>query len=210
VPVEEGRTRARSSSTEWASAVSFTERSTPGSRVRPLGTSRLCPRTAATTSIGVRPLALSDCGSSTMVSSRLRPPTTSMEPTPGICWKAGLMTSSASLVSRSMGTGAEKARVATGVWISRGSLESVACTLSRTSCAATSTFRSRSKRMTICETLSTLTERRVSRPERVLSASSSGLVTLRSIDSGSAPGSTVTTVTMGNSTSGIWSTPIFG
>ncbi len=131
------------------------------------------------------------------------------------------MTSSASLVSRSMGTGAEKARVATGaapmsnfcttgVWISRGSLESVDCTLSRTSCAATSTFRSRSKRMTICETLSTLTERSVSRPERVLSASSSGLVTLRSIDSGSAPGSTVTTVTMGNSTSGIWSTPIFG
>ena len=64
--------------------------------------------------------------------------------------------------------------------------------------------------MTIMEALSTLTERRVSRPERVLRASSSGLVTLRSMDSGSAPGRTVVTVTMGNSTSGIWSTPIFG
>ena len=39
-------TMARSSSTERASAVSFTERSTPGSRVRPPGTSMRWPRTA--------------------------------------------------------------------------------------------------------------------------------------------------------------------
>ena len=49
-----------------------------------------------------------------MVSSRFRPPTSSTEPTPGICCRAGLTTSSASLVSRSMGSGAEKASVATG------------------------------------------------------------------------------------------------
>ena len=44
----------------------------------------------------------------------------------------------------------------------------------------------------------------------VLSASSSGLETFFSTVSGSAPGSTVVTVTMGNSTSGIWSTPMRG
>ena len=120
-----------------------------------------------------------------------------------------------------MGSGAEKASVATGaapmsnfstmgVSISRGSLESVAWTRSRTSWAATSTLRSRSKRMTTCETFSTLTERSVSSPGSVLSASSRGLVTLVSMVSGSAPGRMVVTVTMGNSTSGNWSTPMRG
>ena len=64
--------------------------------------------------------------------------------------------------------------------------------------------------MTTCETFSTLTERSVSRPGSVLSASSSGFVTLDSMVSGSAPGRMVVTVTMGNSTSGNWSTPMRG
>ena len=153
--------------------------------------------------------------------SRLRPPRSVTEPTPGICWRRGFTTSSASFVSRSIGSVPQKASVTTGaapmsnfsttgVSISRGSFESVAWTLSRTSCAATSTFRSRSKRMMICETFSTLTERSVSRPGSVLSASSSGSVTVRSMVSGSAPGRMVVTVTMGKSTSGNWSTPMRG
>src|SRR6516165_1026691 len=44
----------------------------------------------------------------------------------------------------------------------------------------------------------------------VLSASSSGFETFFSIVSGSAPGRIVVTVTIGNSTSGIWSTPMRG
>ena len=166
-----------------------------------------------TTSDGARPYPFASDGSITTVISRLRPPSKVTDPTPWICWSPGLTTSSASFVSRSIGTGALKASVATGIapmsnfstmglWISRGSLESVAWTLSRTSCAATSTFRARSKRTTICETFSTLMDRSVSRPGSVLSASSSGSVTVRSMASGSAPGRIVVTVTMGNSTSG--------
>ncbi len=153
--------------------------------------------------------------------SRLRPPISSTAPTPWICCRAGFTTSSASFVSRSTGTFAENASVATGaapmssfwtigVWISRGSFESVAWTLSRTSWAAMSAFRSRSKRMMIWETFSRFTDRSVSSPASVLRVSSSGFVTVRSIASGSAPGRTVVTVTNGKSISGYWSTPMRG
>ena len=221
MPIGLATTIARIASTERASAATFTDRSACGSRVRPPGTSTDCARSAATTSAGVRPYPLSSCGSGTTVISRLRPPMSSTAPTPWICCSAGFTTSSATFVSRSTGSAAENARVATGiapmssfcttgVWISRGSLESVACTRSRTSWAAMSAFRSRSKRMMICETFSRFIDRSVSSPGSVLNASSNGFVTVRSIASGSAPGRTVVTVTNGNSTSGYWSTPMRG
>jgi hypothetical protein len=55
VPPGLARMVARSSSTERASAESFTVRSMPGSSVRPPGTSTLWARTACTTSEGASP-----------------------------------------------------------------------------------------------------------------------------------------------------------
>jgi hypothetical protein len=55
IPPGLATTSARSASTERASPASFTLRSTPGSRVRPPGTSIDCPRIAATTSEGASP-----------------------------------------------------------------------------------------------------------------------------------------------------------
>ena len=55
VPRGLATTMARSASTERASAASFTDRSRPGSSVRPPGTSMLWARSAWTTSAGVRP-----------------------------------------------------------------------------------------------------------------------------------------------------------
>ena len=55
VPMGLATMRARSASTVRASAATFTDRSTPVSRVRPPGTSMLWARSAWTTSDGVRP-----------------------------------------------------------------------------------------------------------------------------------------------------------
>ena len=90
-----------------------------------------------------------------------------------------------------------------------GSCDSMVFTLSRTSCAAMSRLRSRKNWTVMRETPSMVVLLSSSMPCTVLMISSSGLVTLVSISSGDAPRSVVVTVTMGSSTLGNWSTPMF-
>src|SRR4051812_30048897 len=88
-----------------------------------------------------------------------------------------------------------------------GRSERIVLTLSRTSCVPTSPFfESRNCTVTI-DTPSWVIERSSSMPETVLMMSSTGLVTVVSISSTLAPGSTVVTVQTGKSTSGKRSTP---
>ena len=83
----------------------------------------------------------------------------------------------------------------------------IVLTLSRTSCVPTSPFfDSRNCTVTI-ETPSIVVDRSSSMPETVLMMSSIGLVTVVSISSTLAPGSTVVTVQTGKSTFGNRSTP---
>src|SRR5215212_1972331 len=88
-----------------------------------------------------------------------------------------------------------------------GRLPRMSPTLSRTSCAATSTFLSRRKVMKTCETPSTEVERSSSMPLMVLTAASTLSVTSVSISRGPAPGLTTVTVMVGRSIFGKRSTP---
>ena len=94
-----------------------------------------------------------------------------------------------------------------GGWVPSGRSARIVLTLSRTSCVPTSPFlESRNWTVTI-ETPSWVVDRSSSMPETVLMMSSIGLVTVVSISSTLAPGSTVVTVQTGKSTLGNRSTP---
>ena len=95
----------------------------------------------------------------------------------------------------------------TGGSMSSGKSRRAILTLSRTSCAFTSTFSSSSNSIKTCERPSALVERSCLIPEIVLTLSSITSETSVSIVSGLAPSSVVVTATYGNSTSGKRSTP---
>src|SRR5215212_6995969 len=88
-----------------------------------------------------------------------------------------------------------------------GRLPRMSPTLSRTSCAATSTFLSRRNVMKTCETPSTEVERSSSMPLMVLTAASTLSVISVSTSCGPAPGLTTVTVMVGRSIFGKRSTP---
>src|SRR6185295_12272439 len=89
-----------------------------------------------------------------------------------------------------------------------GNRARIVFTLSRTSWAAMSRFRSNRNVTMIDDTPSVVTLLNSSMPWIVLMISSSGLVTLVSISSGDAPRRVVVTVITGNSTFGNWSMPM--
>jgi len=95
----------------------------------------------------------------------------------------------------------------TGSCRSSGSRRRIEAIRSRTSWAAASTSRSSSNSTTTMLTPSLLVDRSVLTPPIVLSASSMRSVTSVSTVSGSAPGKTAVTVTMGKSTLGNRSMP---
>jgi|GEM_PF-7017929 len=153
-----------------------------------------------------------------MRTSRSRPPTSSMEPTPEIRCNCSLTVLSAKCVNARIGMSpaiiTDMIACASGSTFctidcsaSCGMLARASETLSRTSCALTSTFSLRSYWMTTWERPSALVEDSVSMPEIVLTCSSIGSVTSLSMPSGEAPSSTVVIDTTGNSTFGKRSTP---
>ena len=144
---------------------------------------------------------------------RERPPRIVTWPTPftdSICRRRTL--SANSVVSRSvrlpesamdrMGVASGSSFSTMGWSMSRGSSARTRFTLSRTSCAAMSTFFSRMNVTKICDTPSDEMDWRSSMPAIVLIDSSILSVTSVSTSSGAAPGSRVMTATVGKSTRG--------
>ena len=149
---------------------------------------------------------------------RARPPMTRAWPTPRVDSICRLTTLSANSVISRIGAGPESAIERTGAAsvssfctiggsAAVGNSARIVLTLSRTSCAATSPFFSRSNRMETIEMPSDEIDWSSSMPLIVLTASSILSVTSVSISSGLAPTRTVVTVTRGKSTLGKRSTP---
>ncbi len=144
---------------------------------------------------------------------RERPPRIVTWPTPftDSIWRRKTLSAN-SVVSRSVRlpeSATERTGVASGSsfstmgWsMSRGSSARTRLTLSRTSCAATSTFFSRMNVTKTCEMPSEDTDCRSSMPAIVLIDSSILSVTSVSTSSGAAPGRRVMTATVGKSTFG--------
>ena len=156
--------------------------------------------------------------STTTFIARTRPPTRLIAPTPLTVSSRSLICLRASSVTSRKSRRPETAIVMTGIEpvsnlstiggsVPSGRSARIVLTLSRTSCIPTSPFfESRNWTVTI-ETPSVVVDRSSSMPETVLMMSSIGLVTVVSISSTLAPGSTVVTVQTGKSTSGNRSTP---
>jgi hypothetical protein len=162
--------------------------------------------------------ALSLSGLTRIWISRLRPPTSVIAPTSLTVSSARLMRLSAiSVISRAdrwpdttrAMTGAESGSIFSmmGDSVPAGSRASTVPTFSRTSLAASCTFRSSTKVAKIWLWPSMVDERSSSRPLMVLTTSSMGLVIWLSISSGDAPGKSVVMVMVGRSTLGKMSTP---
>jgi hypothetical protein len=152
-----------------------------------------------------------------MLMARSRPPISDTEPTPRCVSMSSLICFLAiSVISRRsrlpdttmlrIGVLSMSNFDTTGESVPGGSCESTVDTLSRTSCAAASPFRSRLKNTRMVDSPSLVVERSSSMPSMVLSASSSGLVTLLSISSTLAPLNVVVTVEMAKSMLGNRST----
>ena len=195
-----------------------TTNSRAGVSMRPPGTSRFSAASARVTSSTARPYAAIRSALSQPRISRSRPPTISIDPTPLTRSRRSFTTSLANVVSSFAGRSPDSARARigeesgssfsmTGSSRSAGSRRRTADTLSRTSCAATSTSRSSSNSTTTMLTPSVLVERSVLTPLIVLIASSRCSVTSVSTVSGSAPGRIDVTVTIGKSTFGNRSMP---
>ena len=213
------RTTIRSnSSTDWTRPRVLSVTTCGPVSMRPPGTSVFCACTARETSVTVRLAARRREASSQMLTWRCRPPTTITCPTPSTLSSWRLRTLSVNSVTSRIGRSEETTRVSTGAesgsifstvgWRTvRGSCGSTRLTRSRTSWAATSTFFSRRKLATTTDTPSDEVDRSSSRPEMVLTASSIGSETSRSISAGEAPGLRVVMRMVGKSTLGMRSTP---
>src|SRR5271165_6245571 len=150
--------------------------------------------------------------------ARTRPPTRLIAPTPGTVSSRSLICLRAISVTSRKSRLPETAMVITGIdpvsnlstigaRVPSGKSDRIELTLSRTSWVPTSPFfDSRNWTVTI-DTPSWVIDRSSSMPETVLMMSSTGLLTVVSISSTLAPGSTVVTVHTGKSTLGKRSTP---
>src|SRR6185295_10038340 len=156
--------------------------------------------------------------STQIFTARFWPPTRRTSPTPLLRSSWTLATLSASSVSSRTLRSADSAIVSTGAAslsclvtmggsVPGGRLRSTVCTRARTSAAATSMSRDRSKVAITNDTPVLLIERSSRMPSTVLTALSICSVISVSTSSGAPPGSVVRTETIGTSTEGKRSTP---
>ena len=175
---------------------------------------------ARCTSMAVTSYERSAIGSRSTLIWRLRPPMILTSPTPSMLsiWRRTTLSAS-SVVSRigcfersaakRIGDAPGSILLMTGWSIPFGRSGMTRLTLSRTSCAATSTGLAMSNVTTTIETPSLDVERSSSMPLIVLTAPSILSETSLSISSALEPGRVVVTTTIGKSTLGNWSRPSF-